>query len=140
MSSSQTTDSPQVKLILDWAEGFKKADKDLIAKHLHKDHRRIIYPRSLNRPEVTREEWLSRAGEILKHWTDIDVGHTRFSSVWGAGTVEFARSIGSRHESGSPRICLRNPSHFSARSVAGPIHLSQTHLGAVLHVLSISVR
>ena len=79
MSSSQTTDSPQVKLILDWAEGFKKGDKDYIAKHLHKDHRRITYPRSLNRPELTKEEWLARAEEILKCWTAVDVSYTSFS-------------------------------------------------------------
>lgn len=84
---------------------------------------------------------LGKSTEMLRSYPlRVTPRNQRVRRVWGAGTVEFARSIGSRHESGSPRICLRNPSHFSARSVAGPIHLSQTHLGAVLHVLSISVR
>jgi len=43
MSSPETTDSPQVKLVNSFIEGFKERDMDHIAKHLHKDHRRITY-------------------------------------------------------------------------------------------------
>jgi len=85
MSSSQTTNSPQVRLILDWVEGFKDGDLDRIAKHLHKDYRRIVYPRSLNKPEVTRDQFLSRLGEVLKCWSNIDT--TVHSIIETPGTV-----------------------------------------------------
>lgn len=70
MSSSQ---SPQLKLVLDWGEAFKSKDKDQIAKYLHKDHRRATCPRSLGKPERTKEEWLGHADEIVKAWADFDV-------------------------------------------------------------------
>ena len=73
MSSSQSTHSPQLKLVLDWGEAFKSRDKDQIAKYLHKDHRRATYPRSLGKPERTKEEWLGHADEIVKAWADFDV-------------------------------------------------------------------
>jgi hypothetical protein len=70
MSSQEAADSPQVKLIRSFVEGFKTGDVDLLAKHLHKDHRRITHPRSLGKPEQTREEWLQHIAEFISLWTD----------------------------------------------------------------------
>lgn len=65
MSSSQTVDSPQVKLALLCVEAFGKRDMNLVAKHFHKDVRRIIYPRSLGMPECNGEEWLQQVGKYF---------------------------------------------------------------------------
>ena len=72
MSSSEATNSPQVNLMLSLVEAFKKRDMDLVAKLLHKDHRRLTYPRSLGRGEQTKEEFLQRTGEVIALWTDSD--------------------------------------------------------------------
>jgi len=69
MSSPQTTDSPRVKLLSELARAFQTGDVALIAKHVHKDHRRTIYPRSLGRPELTGEEWLRNISEQMNLWT-----------------------------------------------------------------------
>ena len=73
MSSPESFDSPQVKLVLDWGQGFKKGDMGLITGLLHKDYRHALYPRSLGVPEETREEWVARFSGILSLWTDADV-------------------------------------------------------------------
>lgn len=73
MSSTGSLDSPQLKLILEWGKGFKSNDPDLIAKTLHKDFRHVTYPRSLNRPEETKEEWLGRLAGIIGLWTHTEV-------------------------------------------------------------------
>ncbi|KAF9785446.1 hypothetical protein BJ322DRAFT_1063262 [Thelephora terrestris] len=70
MSSQQTTDSPQIKLTYEWAEGFRKKDLGVIAKLLHEDHRRITYPQSLGIPEQTKEEYIQQMTEIINVWTD----------------------------------------------------------------------
>lgn len=59
------SDSPQAKLVNEWGQGFEKRDIGLIAKVLHKDYRHITYPRSLGRPEQTREEWLQHIAGII---------------------------------------------------------------------------
>jgi len=65
MSDLVNSDSPQVKLLLEWGKGFEKRDFDLLAKPLHKDYRHIAYPRSLGRPEQTKEEWLGHIAGVL---------------------------------------------------------------------------
>jgi hypothetical protein len=79
MADLDNSNSPQVKLMLEWGEGFKAKDLDRIAKPLHKDHRYITYPRSLNKPEQTREEWLAHIGGIVNLWTDNEVDISRYS-------------------------------------------------------------
>ncbi|KAF9782946.1 hypothetical protein BJ322DRAFT_1022463 [Thelephora terrestris] len=56
MTSPETADSPQIELLKSFIEGFKTIDIDRIAKTLHKDHRRITYPKSLGVSEQTKEE------------------------------------------------------------------------------------
>ena len=74
--SLETSNSPQVKLMLDWDQGFQKRDLALIAKSLHKDYRHTTLPRSLGRPEQTREEWLEHIASVLSLWTDHTVSDT----------------------------------------------------------------
>jgi hypothetical protein len=64
----ESSDSPQVKLIREWARGFQMRDLDVVANTLHKDHRYVRYPRSLGKPEETKEEWLARFGKLLSLW------------------------------------------------------------------------
>ena len=64
-----SSDSPQVNLIQEWGQGFHKRDLSLLEKALHKDFRYITYPRSLGKPEQTREEWLGQIAGVLKIWT-----------------------------------------------------------------------
>jgi len=48
---------------------------DHIAKHLHKDHRRITYPRSVGKPEQTREEYLQHTSEVVDLWTGCEASY-----------------------------------------------------------------
>ena len=71
--SLENSDSPQVKLMLEWDRGFQERDLDLIAKSLHKDYRHTTHPRSLGRPEQTREQWLDHIASVLSLWTSHEV-------------------------------------------------------------------
>ena len=70
MSDSKSSDSPQVKFIDEWLQAFDARDMDRIAKCLHKDYRNIMYPRSLGKPEETKEEWLEYMAGIFNLWTE----------------------------------------------------------------------
>ena len=74
------TDSPQVRLVRECILGLAKNDLATAAKLLHKDYRRIIYPRSLGKPVVAREEWLKQCGQMIGHWTDSEVSCGSFCS------------------------------------------------------------
>ena len=74
MSSPQVTDStPQVRLLHACLEGIKKKNMAHVAKYLHKDHLRITHPRSVEKPEQTKEEYLRHSAELLSLLTDIEV-------------------------------------------------------------------
>ena len=73
MSSPQATDSPQVRLLHACLEGIKKKNMAHVAKYLHKDHLRITYPRSVEKPEQTKEEYLHHSAELLSLLTEIEV-------------------------------------------------------------------
>jgi len=66
--------SPQITLINEWNEGFKQMDVDILAKCLHKDFRRVVYPRSIGQPEQNKEEWLKEITAIIGFATGFDVG------------------------------------------------------------------
>jgi hypothetical protein len=72
MSSAEITDSPQVRLMHSLVEGFRNKDMDYVAKLLHKDHRRITYPRSIGKPEQTKEEYLQHTREVVGLWVGCD--------------------------------------------------------------------
>lgn len=75
MSTPETPDSPQVKLMHEWGQGFRKRDLDHISKSLHKEYRHTIYPQSLDKPEQTREEWLEQFAGIIGLWIDLEVSY-----------------------------------------------------------------
>lgn len=82
MTGPQTTDSLQLKLFYELARAFQTGDVALIAKHVHKDHRRTIYPRSLGRPELTGEQWLQNISEQMSLWTgDTEASYTTFCPI-----------------------------------------------------------
>ena len=68
--------SPQIKLITEWNEGFLQRNVDLLVKHMHKDFRRVAYPRSMGIPEQNKEEWLTEITGMLGLATGANVGHT----------------------------------------------------------------
>ena len=70
MSSS---DSPQLQIVNEFVRGFDEGNVALIAKNLHKDFRRNIYPRSLGIQERTREEWLKNIAAIVGFTTEFAV-------------------------------------------------------------------
>lgn len=78
MSSAETTDSPQVQLIRAFCEAFRKRDMSLVAKCLHKDHRRITHPRSVGKPEQTKEEYLQHTAEVMSLWVNSEAGYDSF--------------------------------------------------------------
>ena len=69
MANQESSNSPQVNLIQEWGQGFHQRDLSLLEKALHKDFHYITYPRSLGRPDRTKEEWLEQFGGVLKLWT-----------------------------------------------------------------------
>ena len=69
MADPASSDSPQVKLILECSRGIRTKDLALISKTLHEDFRNTPYPRSLGHPEQTKEEFLERWAEIIGLWT-----------------------------------------------------------------------
>ena len=68
MSSPETADSRQVKLVDSMTLGVKKKDLNLFAKQLHKDYRRITSPRFLGVPDQTREQFLKSTLELMDLW------------------------------------------------------------------------
>ena len=67
--------SSQIKLISDWNGGFLEMNVEILGKHLHKDFRRLVYPRSLGEPEQNKEEWLKEITGIMSFGIR-SVGHT----------------------------------------------------------------
>jgi hypothetical protein len=71
------SDSAQVKLVIEWGQGFQKKDLDILAKGLHKDFRYVTYPQSLGRPEQTKEEWLGHLEKIIPLWAETKASYIR---------------------------------------------------------------
>lgn len=76
MSALLDSDSPQLKLVAKWHRGFMEKNIDLLGEQLHKDFRRCTYPRSLNKPEQNREEWLKHFGGVIQCSTSFEVSRT----------------------------------------------------------------
>jgi len=68
--------SPQIKLLSDWTDAFTEMNAENIGKHMHKDFRRLVYPRSLGQPEQSKEDALKELSEFLGFLTGIEVGYT----------------------------------------------------------------
>ena len=80
--SNISTESPQRKLVNEFFEGLMDMNIEIVAKHLHKDFRRFTYPRSLNKPEQNREEWLRHFEEIIRDTTDVKVSYTNYPQTF----------------------------------------------------------
>ena len=78
MSSSG---SPQAKLVREWLEAFERMDIELLTKPLHENFRYATYPRSLNMPEQTRDEWRSQIAATISFWTHMDVSFSNCPST-----------------------------------------------------------
>ena len=65
-----------------WHEGFRKIDMVLFVRALHMGFRCITYPRSLNQPDATKEEWHERTAMAIGLWTHIDKDlHSKYPPV-----------------------------------------------------------
>jgi hypothetical protein len=81
MADPESSDSPQIKLFRECSRAFLTRDSDLLAKTTHKDYRYVNYPRSLGKPEQTKEEFLEHWAEAMSFWiADPDVGYIGCSS------------------------------------------------------------
>ena len=80
MSDPAHADSPQVKLMHEWGQGFEKRDLAHIANCLHKDYRHTHYPLSLGRQEQNREQWLEHFKGVLSLWIETKVGYFGYCS------------------------------------------------------------
>ena len=76
-----------------WGRGLQTRDLDLIAKPLHKDFRYVAYPRSLGKPEQTKEEYLGHYAGIISLWAaDLEVSYIGYSSDSLAATKYILQS------------------------------------------------
>ena len=76
--------SPQIQLINEWNDGFATLNVELLVKPLHKDFRRVIYPKSIGLPEQNKEDWTKEITGILGFATGFDVRYalaTRSNSL-----------------------------------------------------------
>ena len=70
MSSLETNGSPQLELVRSYLLGIEKGDMKAVGRTACKDYRRITYPRSVGRPEQTKEEYLQHTGEVASLWAE----------------------------------------------------------------------
>ena len=96
MADSESSDSPQAKLLFECSQALQAKDMDTIAKYLHKDFRVVCYPRSLGIPDHTKEDWLERwAGIISLQAGDIDVSYVGCSTYHPLPSLSSSCSINS---------------------------------------------
>jgi len=77
---TQDTDSPQLKFVFKWGQGFDKGDLAAIAECMHKDFRHKLYPASLGKPEQTKEEFLADYGRVVGLTADSKVSYLSYYS------------------------------------------------------------
>jgi hypothetical protein len=81
MADSENSDSPQIRLFRECGRGFLTNDPVLLTKAMHKDYRCVNYPRSLSKPEQTREELIEHWAEIVSLWVTVtEVSYVGFPS------------------------------------------------------------
>lgn len=76
MSSTETTGSPRAQFFAFFLEEYKYKDINRVAQYLHKDHRRITYPKSIGKPDQTKEEYIKHTGEVMNYWADVKASCT----------------------------------------------------------------
>ena len=75
MSDPKSSDSPQLKFTLGLLQSLQRKELEPLAKVLPNDYRQIFHPRSLGKPEQTREEYLEYVAGFLKLWNEFEVSH-----------------------------------------------------------------
>ena len=80
--------SPQIQLINEWHEGFKELNVDILAKCLHKDFHRVVYPRSIGQPEQNKEEWIRDITGIMGFATGFEVGYLPTPTPFPQPTID----------------------------------------------------
>jgi hypothetical protein len=70
--------SPQLKVILEWFQGWEKKNLDIVAKCLHRSFRRVVYPQNLGEPTENKEEFLTGSA-VLYAAADIEVASTQLT-------------------------------------------------------------
>jgi hypothetical protein len=109
MADSESSDSPQAKLFYECRQGFKTRDLDRAGKVLHKDFRYVSYPRSLGKPDQTKEEWLGQWAGILGLWVgDPEVGYIGCSSDSSTRLNPFAADLPFYRRHSGKTHCLRS--------------------------------
>ena len=79
-------ESPQAKFVHQWSQGFLKSNLDTITKHLHKDFRSALYPRSLGAAEQSREEFIENMKKMASaSVVCYDVSNTSSNSYTAPG-------------------------------------------------------
>ena len=68
--------SPQMKLYLEWTQAAHEMDVGNMEKHMHKDFRHVVYPRSIGHPEQNKVECLDDSRKHFGIATGFDAGHT----------------------------------------------------------------
>ncbi|KAF9785444.1 hypothetical protein BJ322DRAFT_831107 [Thelephora terrestris] len=86
--------SPQAKLMHEWHEAFERKDIDLLRKPLHDDVRFATYPRSLNTPEQTRDEWCSQTAETIGLWTHMNRTVHSITEAPGKVILHYSGTLG----------------------------------------------
>lgn len=126
MSNTETTDSPRVQLVRSYCEGFSKKDMDHIGKLLHKDHRRVTYPRSLGKADQTKEEYLKQLAQGMSTWTENEASHPALSDLRLPAKSPSQMIIHSITETAGEQVvthvCIQSV-HIDARN-ANATHLS----------------
>lgn len=62
--STASEESPQIKAIMAWAQGFIESDLEKIEAALHPDYIHDTFPRSLKIPQQNKEQWVENYGKI----------------------------------------------------------------------------
>ena len=73
--------SPQLKYIHEWLQAIQARDLEHLGKCLPKDYRHTYYPRSLGKPEQTKEEYLEYVAGFFNLWTEFEVSYISRYSV-----------------------------------------------------------
>lgn len=79
-STMSSTDSPQAKLMSKWHEGFQTMNAETLKETLHDNFTYATFPRSLQAPEQTKEQWCEQIGKIIGMWTSMEV--SLLSLLW----------------------------------------------------------
>ncbi len=68
--------SPQIKLISDWNEGYNQLNVEILEELMHKDFRYLVYPQTIGELETSKEVWIEAVAKLFGYLIEVDVGYT----------------------------------------------------------------